>query len=53
MTEYQALVAYIGVTLVVFAGAIIWNKWRNVVKKRFHLLNYPPKGGDPKTPHPV
>lgn len=40
MGDYQALVAYFGVTLVVFAGGLLWHKYRSFAKKRFRLINY-------------
>jgi hypothetical protein len=30
-----------------------WRHYRETIKMRFHLLNYHPRGDDPKATHPV
>lgn len=40
MTEYQALVAYLGVTLIVFIGALLWQRYRRSVKRRLNIKGY-------------
>ena len=40
MNEYETLAAYVVFALLVFAGAVVWNKVRKTAKKRFNLLNY-------------
>jgi hypothetical protein len=40
MTEYQALAAYFVVTLIVFIGGLLWNKYRKWIKRRFNLEDY-------------
>ncbi len=40
MADYQALLAYFGVTFVVFVGGLIWYKFRSDIKKRFPLTHY-------------
>lgn len=40
MNEYETLAAYVVFSLLVFAGAVVWNKVRKTAKKRFNLLNY-------------
>ena len=40
MNEYVALVAYIGVAVVVFIGALIWGKYRASIKRRWNIEDY-------------
>ena len=40
MGEYQAVLAYMGVTFIVFIGGLIWNKFREAIKRRLGLENY-------------
>jgi hypothetical protein len=53
MSDYEAIGVYAGFALIVFAIGMIWRYNRDAIKKRFHLLNYHPKGDDSKTTHPV
>jgi hypothetical protein len=53
MNDYEAIAAYAAFALIIFAVAMLWRKYRATVKKRLHLIDYRPKGDDPKTPHPV
>ncbi|MGB9068454.1 MAG: hypothetical protein WCC21_07780 [Candidatus Acidiferrales bacterium] len=39
-SEYTALAVYVVFILFVFIGAVSWAKYRKVLQKRFHLLNY-------------
>lgn len=40
MNEYVALAAYIGVAVVVFVGALIWDKYRASIKTRLNIEDY-------------
>lgn len=40
MAEYQALVAYIGVLLVVFFGGLLWMRYRTGIKRKLNLKSY-------------
>jgi len=60
MSDYQALVAYFGVTFIIFVGGLLWHKYRTFVKRKFPLINYYDKDeendsatrtGSPKTTH--
>jgi hypothetical protein len=53
MSDYGAIALYAVFALVVFSIAMIWRYHRETIRKRFHLLNYHPKGDDPKTTHLV
>jgi hypothetical protein len=53
MSDYEAILAYAAFALCIFAVAMLWRKYRDTVKKRLHLVDYRPKGDDPKTPHLV
>ena len=50
MSEYQALVAYFGVTLVVFVGGLLWYKYRRHLKRRFPLVHYHEKNEEVEKP---
>jgi hypothetical protein len=51
MADYQALVAYFGVTLVVFIGGLLWYKFRSDIKKRFPMIHYYEDDESRKTVH--
>jgi hypothetical protein len=53
MNEYEAIAVYAVFAFVIFALAMIWRRYRETMKKRFHLLNYRSKSDDSKTAHPV
>jgi hypothetical protein len=40
MGQYELLGAYIVFAFVVFLAAVLWNKHRDTLKKRFWLVNY-------------
>lgn len=40
MAEYQALVAYFGVLLVVFFGGLLWTRYRTGIKRKLNLKSY-------------
>ena len=40
MNEYTALLAYIGVTLVVFVGALVWKRCGAWIKRRLNIEDY-------------
>lgn len=40
MASYAAVGAYLGVTLIVFICAILWNKYRKTIKRRLHIEEY-------------
>ena len=40
MEEYKALVAYLGVTLIIFIGALLWSRYRTEVKRRMNIKEY-------------
>jgi len=48
MGDYQALLAYVGVALVVFVGGIIWQRYREGIKRRFNINEYRFQGKDHK-----
>lgn len=52
MAEYQALVAYFGVTVVVFVAGLLWYKFRSDIKKRFPLIHYYEDNESRKTVQP-
>jgi cbb3-type cytochrome oxidase subunit 3 len=53
MNDYEAILAYAAFALALFGLALIWHRYRDTMKKRFHLLNYQAKGDDSKTEHPA
>jgi len=53
MTEYQALVAYIGVAFAVFIGAIVWNKYRRWVKRHLDIRGYQNPPEEEEQQHPT
>jgi hypothetical protein len=40
MSEYQVVLAYGGFAMLIFAFGVMWSRFRDVIKRRFHLLNY-------------
>lgn len=40
MTEYEAIAAYMGVTLIVFVAALLWNHYRVWLKRRLNIEDY-------------
>lgn len=40
MEEYKALIAYLGVALIIFIGALLWSKYRVEVKRRMNIRDY-------------
>jgi hypothetical protein len=40
MGDYKALIAYVGVTLVVFLGGLAWAKYRTQIKRTLNLKLY-------------
>jgi hypothetical protein len=53
MNEYEAIAVYAGFALIVFAIAMVWQHYRESIKKRFHLVNYRSHDDDPKIHHTV
>lgn len=51
MSEYEVVMAYGAFALIIFTFGIIWRLYREAFKKRFHLLNHGPKGGDGHATH--
>lgn len=49
MNEYETIAVYVVFALIIFAGGMVWNRIREDVKKRFHLLNYHSKSDDTKS----
>jgi len=39
-SEYKALIVYVGFILLIFMGALLWNKYRTYLKKKYPLINY-------------
>lgn len=52
MSDYEAIAAYAGFALVLFALVLVWRSVREVAKKRFHLLNYHSKDDAGQRPLP-
>jgi hypothetical protein len=48
MASYAAVGAYLGVTLIVFVLAILWNKYRKTLKRKLHIEEYRYSGSDEK-----
>jgi|HubBroStandDraft_5_1064220.scaffolds.fasta_scaffold53048_2 hypothetical protein len=53
MSEYQVVLAYGGFAMLIFGFGVLWSRYRQSIKRRFHLLNYGPKGGDGQVTHPA
>lgn len=52
MGDYQALVAYVGVTLVVFVGGLVWHRCRVDIKRWLNMKDYQnPPSDDTPAPH--
>lgn len=51
MSEYEALVAYIGVTVIVFIGGLIWGRYRTAIKRRLSIADYRPREQDNHPDH--
>jgi hypothetical protein len=53
MSEYEVVIAYGAFAMLVFAFGVLWTRYRDRIQRRFHLLNYGPKGGDGHVTHLV
>ena len=40
MGEYEAVLAYFGVTFVIFLGGLLWSKYRKFIKRRLNIADY-------------
>ena len=40
MQDYIGIGIYAGFAFSLFVGALLWHRFREDIKKRFHLLNY-------------
>lgn len=49
MSDYTGIWVYAGFSLILFGVALVWHKYRETIKKRFHLVNYHSKSDHNKT----
>ena len=52
MDEYIAIASYLSVATIVFTGALLWNRYRKDVMRRFRLHEYRHTRPDNQAPQP-